>query len=435
MSEVIQALGALKTLSEKIRELQVRAEERLIAQHGRFNVFTTLLKASDEVRLHTRFIHELLNPEGTHDCGDLFIKLFFETLKVHPPIDHNDSTTAEPWDDYSEQTYWVSKEVRKGQSQLDILLESDSHLLVIENKIWAGEQENQIGRYIEYLESQQLKNSQVLYLTLEGKQTETHNNKAYLRISYRTHIMAWLESCLQATYHIVSINQVLIQYKDVIKQLTGQQLEAKTMESIKEYIRNHPVIIKNHNDISEAIRQLHIEILDEFASAVIAGLKDDFTVRLRQGMTADSFGQDNNRGLVVDPHKDFYNEDHSFEIWIEHNKWWGWAIGIETDYDKKRPIREDELEMLRKKIYPRLSQLYHDAEEHYTDATKTWNGTYWPCGWHNIVAGFMCGTEAIAQIFEPTHFAQQVQTTVNDVRTFIDRFKQIYLDEVKNPQN
>jgi hypothetical protein len=440
MTDIQQALGALKALSEQIHEQQVRAEERLKAQHGRFNVFTTLLKAHDEVRLHTRFIHELLNPEGTHDCGDLFLRLFFETLAKHPALDHDDSevTESEWWEDYSEQTFWVGKEVRKDQGQLDLLLESDSHLLIIENKIWATEGDEQVSRYIEYLDCQEPKKGQVLYLTLDGKKAETHKGKNYLRISYSEHIMAWLERCLQATYAIVPINQALIQYKDVVKRLTGQQLEAKTMESIKDYIRNHPVIIKDHNDISEAIRQLHIEILDEFASAVIAGLKDDFTVRLRQGMTADSFGQDNNRGLVVEPPKDFYNENHSFEIWIEHNKCWGWAIGIETDYDKARPIRDDELELLKKRIYPRLSQKYHDVDEHYTDATETWNGTYWPCGWHNIVEGFMCGTEAIAQMFEQKHFNELVELTKKDVHTFVARFKEIYLEEathLKDAQN
>jgi|GEM_PF-1866051 len=433
MNEALQALGALKTLSEQIYELQVRSEERLKAQHGRFNVFTTLLKAHDEVRLHTRFIHELLNPDGTHDCGDLFLKLFFETLKDHPALPHDDpkSSESESWDDYSEQSFWVGKEVRKGDDQLDLLLESNTHLLVIENKIWAREQKDQVARYIKYTESQPFSKSQVLYLTLDGKQATTHHGEDYLRISYREHIMVWLERCLQTTYDIVPINQALIQYKKVVQQLIGKNADHETMETIKDYIRKNPAIIKNHNDVSESIRQLHIEILDEFASAVIEGLKDVCTVRLRQGMAEGSFGKDNNRGLVVTPLENFYTENHSFEIWIEHNKWWGWAIGIETEYDKARPVRDDELELLKKRIYPRLSQKYHDIEEHYTDATKTWNGTYWPCGWHNIIRDFMSGGDAIASMFDQAYFDEQVELTKQDVQNFVARFREIYLEEVK----
>ena len=36
-----------------------------------YNIFTSLLKANDEVRLHSRFIYSLLNPEGT------------DTIKAH----------------------------------------------------------------------------------------------------------------------------------------------------------------------------------------------------------------------------------------------------------------------------------------------------------------------------------------------------------------
>ena len=111
MTDTQQALGALKTLSGQIHELQLRSEERLKAQHGRFNVFTTLLSAHDEVRLHTRFIYELLNPKGTHDCGNHFLKLFFETLTAHPALSHDGSKSSESesWEDYSEQSFWEPK--------------------------------------------------------------------------------------------------------------------------------------------------------------------------------------------------------------------------------------------------------------------------------------------------------------------------------------
>lgn len=433
MSELSQALGALKTLSEQIYEQQLRSEERLKAQHGRFNVFTTLLKAHDEVRLHTRFIHELLNPEGTHDCGDLFLKLFFETLKEDQALKHNNVRSKEPWEDYSEQRFWAGKEVRKDQGQLDLLLESDSHVLIIENKIWASEGDEQVARYCQYLESQKPKTGQVLYLTLDGKQAETHNNKAYLRISYREHIMAWLERCLQATYHIVPINQVIIQYQRLVKQLTGQQFEAKTMETIKDFIRHNPVIIKDNPLVSKAIKELHIEVLNRFAQAITESLKQDFSVRYRQHMKNENFGEEGNRGLVVEPLKSFYKADHTFEIWIEHNPWWGWAIGIETAYKKDQPISDEELNLL-KRIYPRLAKVYHDANEHYSDATKTWNGTHWPCSWHNIIRNFMYGGEAISLMFNPIHFAEQVELTNQDVRTFVSRFKEIYLEEVTHMQ-
>ena len=37
-----------------------------------FNVFTCLLIESDEVRLHSRFIHSLLDINGAHGQGEFF---------------------------------------------------------------------------------------------------------------------------------------------------------------------------------------------------------------------------------------------------------------------------------------------------------------------------------------------------------------------------
>jgi hypothetical protein len=79
-----------------LREAQHRSDEHAKATHARFNVFTTLLAPNDEVRLHTRFLHCLLNPKGAHDCGPLFLRLFFETLRDAnlSPLDDDDKPSS-----------------------------------------------------------------------------------------------------------------------------------------------------------------------------------------------------------------------------------------------------------------------------------------------------------------------------------------------------
>ena len=44
----------------------------------KFNIFSILRKSSDEVNLHSKFIYELLNPNGSHQQGDIFLNLFIE---------------------------------------------------------------------------------------------------------------------------------------------------------------------------------------------------------------------------------------------------------------------------------------------------------------------------------------------------------------------
>ena len=45
-----------------------------------FNMFNILKVESSEVRMHSRFITELLNPGGSHGQGDVFLKLFLKSL-------------------------------------------------------------------------------------------------------------------------------------------------------------------------------------------------------------------------------------------------------------------------------------------------------------------------------------------------------------------
>lgn len=425
MSNTLQSLSALKILCDQIQEAEIRSEERLKAQHGRFNVFTTLLKASDEVRLHTRFIHELLNPEGTHDCGDLFLKLLFDTLQEYQPLDHEDSPSSVLWEGYSKQSYWVGKEVSKKQGQLDLLLESDSNLLVIENKIWAGEQEKQVGRYIEYLESQAPKAGQVLYLTLDGKKAETHNGKAYFRISYRDHIMAWLECCLHATYDIVPINQVLIQYQKVVQQLIGKSADHQTMKTIKDYIRQNPQLIKTHDLVGTAIGELKEDAKQRFADALTKSLSDEYIVVPRPGMIKGGFAKDDNAGLLITPKHDDFTADHPFSIWVEINRWNALCVGIEAKWKQERALTSQETKFLgQMKIL--VLQECEDQGLHHASVEKTWWGTYWPMSYHDLVSPFLADNDSIADFLDDLSLPQAVKDADAGIRIYIGILKDAY---------
>ncbi|MBX0332941.1 PD-(D/E)XK nuclease family protein [Pontibacter sp. HSC-14F20] len=54
--------------------------QKLEKQEG-FNIFSVLRSHSDEVRVHSRFIAELLNPKGSHGQGTLFLNLFLNELE------------------------------------------------------------------------------------------------------------------------------------------------------------------------------------------------------------------------------------------------------------------------------------------------------------------------------------------------------------------
>ena len=73
ITELLNHVQLLET-----KRLQKVEEERKRGEW--FNVFNVLGVSTDEVRTHSRFIAELLNPQGSHGCGDEFLKAFIEII-------------------------------------------------------------------------------------------------------------------------------------------------------------------------------------------------------------------------------------------------------------------------------------------------------------------------------------------------------------------
>lgn len=374
---------SLLKLMKLLTDARTRAEERSRVTHERFNVFTTLLSAHDEVRLHTRFLHCLLDPQGTHDCKGLFLELFFATLVEHPPLDH-DGKTPMAWEPVPTLDTWtVQKEASVSEGQIDLLLECAKCGIAIENKIWAGEQADQLSRYARYLSRRHGPRGRLIYLTLDGKGAGSHGDSPYLRISYVGHILPWLEKCLQASYSFIPINQVLLQYREVVRQLTGQTLNAALMDTIANFILQYPDIIRQQPQIAAGINQAKIVFLDRLAGGVQQGAPIGYQVRLRPDMGQLSFGQHDNGALIITPPPMSPLHGAAFEIWVEHiSKWHGLVVGIECKAGKAK-VEEAERQRL-SEMNRLLDTQSCDTGYHKADPHKLWDGTEWPTGWHNI---------------------------------------------------
>jgi len=273
--EIIDLKNDLLRASKLMNDTKVKRQASLKAVKGNFNVFTTLLKEHDEVRLHSRFVTHLLDPKANHDCGRLFLDLFLDTISegVQP---HEDENAVEQKSIEKFRSLKLQKciRVRKEYGNIDIYIEFENSIIAIENKINAGEQSDQISRYIEFLEATG-KSYTMLYLTLDGKKSDTHEKKEYFRISYREHILKWLEKCLQNTYKFVNINQALQQYNTLIKQLTGQTLEIQDMEEIKSMLEKNPSIIKYQDDLIKAIDEIRNDYNNKLFEMLKQKLEDN----------------------------------------------------------------------------------------------------------------------------------------------------------------
>jgi len=181
-----------------------------------FNIFRLLGVTRDEVRTHSRFLAELLNPAGRHGQGPLFLRSFLEYCKSHLddfPIEFSQE----------EQEHWkaaTEESVQEGRLDIQIVNPSLRVLCVIENKIDAPEGDRQLERYLEYMKTHELEypNQALIYLTIRGKRSFTAADQKYYRLSYHQDIFSWLlKTQLEIKAPIVL--GTIQQYMDIVLKL------------------------------------------------------------------------------------------------------------------------------------------------------------------------------------------------------------------------
>ena len=195
------------------------------------NIFNTIGLWSEEVRLHSAFIGELLNPNGSHGASSLFLKAFLEVMGIEEG--YLDYESCSP--NILERVIGTVTETDGGR--IDIIIEDGKHAVIIENKIYASDQRNQLLRYHNYGEKSFPKGYELLYLTLDGHDPSDDSlggkEFEYKSISYEAEIVEWLGKCLELAPDGLPVISVIRQYIDLIKQLTYTDMDTKYMEELK----------------------------------------------------------------------------------------------------------------------------------------------------------------------------------------------------------
>ena len=216
--QLLQSTGAILEKHEEIARLKGE----------NYNVFRVLGIEHREDELHSRFIAELLNPTGSHDQGTVFLKMFLE--QVVKPLT-SDSLPEESKAKVYREYYIGGVKIAGDEStggRIDLFITDETRHISIENKIYAGEGEHQITRYCNYKPDSNL----VLFLTLRDDD-EASTEKPYHPISYREHIIPWLESCQKHCADLPILRETIKQYIITIKGLTGGLTMQKMDEDLK----------------------------------------------------------------------------------------------------------------------------------------------------------------------------------------------------------
>lgn len=224
-------MGELFNQVQLIVQQAHQAEEESCKRGERFNIFEAC-GVNHYENTHSAIIAELLNPQGSHGQADSFLTLFLCSYKSDICFSLENGAS-------------VATEVVMEDGRIDILItNSERQAIIIENKIYARDQWEQLKRYNRYADKEFGKgNYEILYLTLFGDDASKQSAEGvkYIPISYEKHIVEWLEECINFSTRLPLIRETLIQYQNHIKQLTNHDMERKEQEDLFSIMAKHAV--------------------------------------------------------------------------------------------------------------------------------------------------------------------------------------------------
>ncbi len=190
------------------------------------NIFKILNLEYDEVRLHSRILKFLIERD---------------------PSGFIESTPKQYWDEIGKpvgrllkvdlEKHCSSSEEDIKDGRIDLIVEFEQHLIIIENKILASDQPEQLIKYSKFGESinKTGKKCLLLYLTpkgnLPGEKSISKNGKKdleentdFFTISYEKNILNWLEH-FENSKEKTGIKNIIDQYLNTIKTICGIMTE------------------------------------------------------------------------------------------------------------------------------------------------------------------------------------------------------------------
>ena len=187
------------------------------------------------MRLHSAFLSEILDPEAVHGLGDYFLKPFVKNVAIiETELDTENAKVS------AEESIGAISEDEKTGGRFDIAIKfhNPDYLILIENKIDAGDQISQLQRYNNYVKKNYKDNYKILYLTVDGhnpSRLSLGNAKIpYQCISYKNDIKSWLTECIEKINARPFVDISVRQYIAVIEELTNTELEDNMKKEIIE---------------------------------------------------------------------------------------------------------------------------------------------------------------------------------------------------------
>jgi len=201
------------------------------------NIFQILNISRAEIR-HSNFLAWLLDPNGTHGLGKLFLTKFLRDIAT--------SEIASDLDEFEiEELNFNNVELRREWKNIDLLIVFDTIVICIENKIDSQDHSNQLAKYRTIVNDTFIKHKKVfVYLTPTGETPLAPKEREfYAPYSY----------------------EEIIEQADRVLQTPGKSLNVGVHQYISDYLTTiKRELMKNDelNELAVKIYKNHRELLD-----------------------------------------------------------------------------------------------------------------------------------------------------------------------------
>lgn len=264
-----------KTFLNQVQLIQDKYNEIAEYTGEHYNVFDILGVRTNELS-HSAIIGNLLNVNGKHAQKDTFLKMFLEEIKDKFEEEGRKNCISE----FNTTKSSLKIEKHAGSvdienntgGRIDIIVNDGTNNIIIENKIYADDQYQQLKRYYNHD-----RNAPILYLTLEGKPPSANSKidliegEQFICISYKTEIKSWLEKCIEEMANKPIIRETLNQYLNLINSLTNQISSNKNKMEIIKLIKEN---LEQAETVAGNFEEAKLEIIKEFWKNITEILKD-----------------------------------------------------------------------------------------------------------------------------------------------------------------
>lgn len=252
--QALQLLDSVRVHSASLLEAKKRYADQLAPG---FHLIDHL--RNDEMAL-SRYMAGLLNIEGEHSQGDLFLRNLTERLGP-----------CAAWINPRELLSVELEKRANGQRRLDICLEFRNGIVGIENKPWAGDQKDQLSDYAGFLKTAAAGRHWLLIYVCNEDPSE-YSIKAdalealtaagnYSRFDFYQ-LTDWLESCGRFT-RAPKVRLFVDELAQYVRKEVNGEMEMTEVEEIKSLILEKNEFLESAFQVAASIGQLKEQLLDE----------------------------------------------------------------------------------------------------------------------------------------------------------------------------